>query len=30
MLVPDNPALPPFEMTEGLILGKVVAVLRKL
>jgi repressor LexA len=30
MLVPENPALSPFEMTEGRILGKVVAVLRKL
>lgn len=30
MLVPENPALEPFEMTEGRILGKVVAVLRKL
>jgi repressor LexA len=30
MLVPENPALSPLEMTEGRILGKVVAVLRKL
>ena len=30
MLIPENPALSPFEMTEGRILGKVVAVLRKL
>lgn len=30
MLVPENPALSPFEMTEGRILGRVVAVLRKL
>jgi repressor LexA len=30
MLVPDNPSLDPFEMTDGSILGKVVAVLRKL
>jgi len=31
MLVPENPALEPFEMApEGRILGKVVAVLRKL
>jgi repressor LexA len=30
MLVPENPAMEPFEMTEGRILGKVVAVLRKL
>jgi repressor LexA len=28
MLVPENPALEPFEMTAGSILGKVVAVLR--
>jgi repressor LexA len=28
MLVPENPALQPFEMTEGSILGRVVAVLR--
>ena len=30
MLVPENPAMEPFEMAEGRILGKVVAVLRKL
>ena len=30
MLVPENPALQPYEMTDGRILGKVVAVLRKL
>lgn len=31
MLVPENPALEPFEMDpEGRLLGKVVAVLRKL
>ena len=30
MLIPENPALEPFEMTDGRILGKVVAVLRKL
>ncbi|MEP7060136.1 MAG: transcriptional repressor LexA [Actinomycetota bacterium] len=30
MLIPENPALSPFEMTDGRILGKVVAVLRKL
>jgi repressor LexA len=30
MLVPENPALEPFEMPDGRILGKVVAVLRKL
>lgn len=30
ILVPENPALEPFEMPEGRILGKVVAVLRKL
>ena len=30
MLVPENPALSPFEMTDGRVLGKVVAVLRKL
>jgi repressor LexA len=29
MLVPENPALEPFEMTDGRILGKVTAVLRK-
>jgi repressor LexA len=30
MLVPDNPSLSPIEMTEGRILGRVVAVLRRL
>ena len=30
MLIPENPALVPFEMIDGRILGKVVAVLRKL
>jgi repressor LexA len=30
MLVPENPALQPFEMTDGRLLGKVVSVLRKL
>jgi repressor LexA len=30
MLVPENPALSAFEMSDGRILGKVVAVLRKL
>jgi repressor LexA len=30
MLVPENPALEPLEMLDGRILGKVVAVLRKL
>jgi repressor LexA len=30
MLVPENPALEPFEMTEGRILGVVTAVMRKL
>jgi repressor LexA len=30
MLVPENPALSPFQMSDGRILGKVVAVLRKL
>jgi repressor LexA len=29
-LVPANPAMEPIEMTSGQILGKVVAVLRKL
>jgi repressor LexA len=29
-LVPENPTMSPFEMAEGRILGKVVAVLRKL
>jgi repressor LexA len=30
MLVPENPTMEPFELSEGQILGKVVAVLRKL
>jgi repressor LexA len=30
LLVPENPAMEPIEMTDGQILGKVVAVLRKL
>ncbi len=30
MLVPENPTMEPFEMHDGRILGKVVAVLRKL
>lgn len=30
MLIPENPALEPFEMVDGRIVGKVVAVLRKL
>jgi repressor LexA len=30
MLIPENPKLEPFEMLGGRILGKVVAVLRKL
>jgi repressor LexA len=30
VLVPENPALEPFEMGDGSILGKVVAVLRRL
>jgi repressor LexA len=30
MLIPENPAISPFEMSDGRILGKVVAVLRKL
>jgi repressor LexA len=30
VLVPENPAMDPFEMTGGRILGKVVAVLRRL
>ena len=29
-LVPENPAMRPFEMTAGRILGRVVSVLRKL
>jgi repressor LexA len=28
ILVPENPALEPFEMTDGSILGRVIAVLR--
>jgi repressor LexA len=30
MLVPENPTLAPFEMIDGRILGRVVAVLRRL
>ncbi len=30
VLVPENPALDPFEMTDGRIAGRVVAVLRRL
>jgi repressor LexA len=30
MLVPENPSMEPFEMTDGSIVGRVVAVLRKL
>ncbi|HSL10587.1 MAG TPA: transcriptional repressor LexA [Actinomycetota bacterium] len=30
MLIPENPAMQPFEMHDGRVLGKVVAVLRKL
>lgn len=30
MLIPEHPALDPYEMPDGRILGKVVAVLRKL
>jgi repressor LexA len=30
MLIPENPRLQPFEMTDGQVLGKVVSVLRKL
>jgi repressor LexA len=30
MLFPENPAFEPYEMTGGRILGKVVAVLRRL
>ena len=30
LLIPENPALSPFEMLDGRIVGKVVAVLRKL
>jgi repressor LexA len=29
ILIPENPSMQPFEMTEGNILGKVVAVLRR-
>jgi repressor LexA len=30
MLIPENPTMEPFEMVQGRILGRVVAVLRKL
>jgi repressor LexA len=30
MLVPENPAMEPFEMADGRLAGKVVAVLRRL
>ena len=30
MLIPENPRMKPFEMTDGAILGKVVSVMRKL
>jgi repressor LexA len=30
LLVPENPAMEPFELTAGRILGRVVAVLRRL
>ncbi|HEX6131078.1 MAG TPA: transcriptional repressor LexA, partial [Actinomycetota bacterium] len=30
MLIPENPSLRPFEMVDGAILGRVVAVLRAL
>jgi repressor LexA len=30
MLIPENPKLKPFEMADGRILGRVVAVMRKL
>jgi repressor LexA len=30
MLIPENPAMEPFELTSGQILGRAVAVLRKL
>ena len=30
MLIPENPAMQPFEMVDGRILGRVVAVLRRL
>ena len=29
MLIPENPSMKPFEMVDGRIVGKVVAVLRK-
>jgi len=29
MLVPENPAMEPFELGDGRVLGKVVAVLRR-
>lgn len=30
LLVPENPSMEPFEMTDGTILGKIVAVLRRI
>jgi repressor LexA len=30
VLVPENPSMQPFEMTDGSIMGKIVAVLRKI
>jgi repressor LexA len=30
MLIPENPSMEPFEMVDGRILGRVVAVLRRL
>ena len=30
ILIPENPAYDPIEMPDGRIMGKVVAVLRKL
>lgn len=30
MLIPENPTMKPFEMSDGRILGRVVAVMRKL
>ncbi len=30
MLIPENPAMQPFEMVDGRIVGRVVAVLRRL
>jgi len=30
MLIPENPAMKPFEMSDGRILGRVIAVMRKL